>query len=55
MDINENIKLTYMPLIERFYVLFESIYLYYSDLEEFMKQLQSGVFIQYALQNILEI
>lgn len=51
-----------MPLIERFYVLFEctwrdssAIYLYYSDLEEFMKQLQSGVFIQYALQNILEI
>lgn len=35
-------------------VLDSAIYLYYSDLCEFVNQLDRGVFIQYTVDNILE-
>ena len=42
-----------MPIIKRFYQLFESIYMYLKDFLQFLKDLQDGVFIAQTLNNVL--
>jgi WASH complex subunit strumpellin len=42
-----------VPIIKRFYQLFESIYMYLKDFLQFLKDLQDGVFIAQTLNNVL--
>ena len=54
LDKDENFRATYFSLIERFYILFESIFKYYQDLNVIIEEINSGVFIQYTIENILQ-
>ncbi|CAD8147536.1 unnamed protein product [Paramecium pentaurelia] len=53
-ELDENFKKSYLPLVERFYRLFESIYLYYSDLMAFIQELEEAVFMQYSVETVLQ-
>jgi len=44
-----------MVLLERFYILFDSIYKFYLDINNLMDEINEGVFIQYTVENILQI
>ncbi|EFC38863.1 predicted protein [Naegleria gruberi] len=53
LDLDENFKDSHMPLLERFYTLFKSIYNYYKDFIKFMNDLDQGYYIQQTLESIL--
>lgn len=36
IDIDEQFKESYMDIVERFYTLFESMYYYYQEIDEFI-------------------
>jgi len=55
LDLDEAFKNNYMVLLERFYTLFDSIYKFYLDIQSIIEQINEGVFIQYTLENILQI
>jgi WASH complex subunit strumpellin len=45
--LDEEFRETHMPLLERFYILFENIYKYVKDFLKYLKDLEEGVvFIQ---------
>lgn len=50
MDLDENFRETYFPLLERFFILFESIYKYYSDFISLVDEINQGIFIQYSME-----
>lgn len=52
-DLDEEFKDSHIELLKRFYLLFESIYKYVSDLKKFLEDLESGVFIQLTLEIVL--
>ncbi|KAL4459953.1 hypothetical protein ABPG74_003479 [Tetrahymena malaccensis] len=53
VDLDELFKSNYMELLQRFYILFESIYLYHKDLNVFIEQVQEAVYIQYSFEVML--
>ena len=46
LDLDEEFRENHMPILERFYLLFESIYKYIKDYVKFLDNLNEGVFIQ---------
>jgi len=52
-DLDEEFKESHLELLKRFYLLFESIYKYVSDLNKFLEDLEGGVFIQLTLEIVL--
>jgi len=41
---DENFWETYIEIIERFFLVFKSIYLYYLDLNQFIENVNNGFF-----------
>lgn len=54
-DLDEDCRDTHLPLLQRFYQLFETIIRYASDLSFFVKQLSDGIFVQYTVDVIILI
>ena len=52
-DKDEDFRINYIELIERFFSLFDSIYQYITDWKTFIKQVNSGKFIQHTIDTIL--
>ena len=52
--IDEHFKETYVDLLERFYILFESIHTYYCDIHRVLEEITDGVFVQYTYENLLQ-
>ena len=52
LDIDEEFKENFMDIVTRFYVAFESIYRYVSDLNRFIEELEEGIYIQQTLETI---
>lgn len=52
-DLDEEFKEVHLGILERFYLLFESIYKYIKDFERFLQDLEDGVFIQHTFENVL--
>jgi len=50
---DENFRETYQDIIERFFLIFKSIYIYYLDLNSFFENVQNGFFIQHTLETIV--
>ena len=42
-----------MDIIERFYGLFESIYQYYNEINDFVTRVRENYYIDYAMENVL--
>jgi WASH complex subunit strumpellin len=54
IELEENFRESYMEVIERFFQLFDSIYNYYKDQQNFIANLHEGYFIDYSLETILQ-
>lgn len=53
-ELDENFRESNIVILERFFVLFESIYKYYKDFSFFLKELTDNVYIHYTPEIILE-
>ena len=40
-------------ILTRFYLVFESVYKYVTDLQRFLEELEEGVFVQQTLESVL--
>eukprot|EP01028_Stygiella_incarcerata_P009464 TRINITY_DN449_c0_g1_i1.p1 TRINITY_DN449_c0_g1~~TRINITY_DN449_c0_g1_i1.p1 ORF type:complete len:1158 (-),score=300.28 TRINITY_DN449_c0_g1_i1:279-3752(-) len=53
LELDEQFRETHMPILERFYKLFESIFKYITDFNKFLQDLSDGVFIQQTFNSVL--
>lgn len=53
-DLDDDLKENFLELIARFFLLFENIYQYIVDVNLFIEQLNSGVFIQQNMDVVLK-
>ena len=53
-ELDETFREANIKILERFYLLFESIYRYHSDYLLFLRELTQGTFIHYNAENLLE-
>ena len=53
VDLDEEFRENHVAVLERFYQLFESIYRFVSDYQQFLEQLMEGDFVQHSLENLL--
>lgn len=51
---DDELKEKYLVLISRFYLLFENIYQYISDLNLFIDQLNDDAFIQQNMETVMK-
>lgn len=54
IEIDEQFKDSYLDIIERFYSLFESIYQYYAEINEFVSRVRENYYIDFAMENVLQ-
>jgi WASH complex subunit strumpellin len=54
IDVDEQFKESYLDIIERFYTLFESIYLYYQEINSFISSVRENVFLDFTLESIMQ-
>lgn len=54
IEIDEQFKESYLDIIERFYSLFESIYRYYAEINEFVSRVRENYYIDFAMENVLQ-
>ena len=52
-NLDEEFRENYLEILERFYLLFYSIYQYITDLETYVEQVNDGIFVQHTLETIL--
>jgi WASH complex subunit strumpellin len=50
MEIDEQFKESYLDIIEKFYALFESIYLYYQEVNEFIIRVRENYYIDFNME-----
>ncbi len=53
IEIDEQFKESYLDILERFYILFESIHQYYLEIQEFVDRVRSNYFIDYTMEGIM--
>jgi WASH complex subunit strumpellin len=53
IEIDEQFKDSYLDIIERFYSLFESIYRYYAEINEFVSRVRENYYIDFSMENVL--
>lgn len=47
---DEELQKTYLDLLTRFYLVFESVHKYITDLNHFLDDLEEGIYIQHSLE-----
>ena len=53
IELDENFRESYVDIIERFFLVFQSIHQYYMDLQQFIENVHTGYFIQHTLETII--
>lgn len=53
IELDEGFKETYLEIIERFFTLFESIYLYYQSVTTYLQDVGEGKYIEFTLDAVL--
>lgn len=53
VDLDEEFRENNMELLERFYMLFDSIYRYYHDFANYLEEMTEGVFVQHTIEGVL--
>lgn len=51
-DFNEELKENNLDIINQFYFLFENVYKYVRDLNEYIDEVEEGVYIQHTLETM---
>ena len=54
IEIDEQFKESYLDLVERFYALFESIYQYYLEINEFIQRVHENAYIDFTMEAIMQ-
>ncbi|XP_057313652.1 WASH complex subunit 5-like [Hydractinia symbiolongicarpus] len=54
-DLDEEFRENHLEILTRFYLAFESIYKYVTDLNRYLEDLDEGIFIQQTLESVLLI
>ena len=54
IEIDEQFKESYLEIIERFYNLFESIYQYYVEINDFISRVHEQYYIDFNMENIMQ-
>ena len=54
LDLDEEFKENHTEIISRFYLVFESIWKYYTELSKFIDDVNNGYYLQHSLDNILQ-
>lgn len=54
IELDEGFKETYLEIIERFFTLFESIYLYYQSVTSYLQDVGEGKYIEFTLDAVLQ-
>lgn len=52
LDVDEEFKENFIEILSRFYVAFESIYRYVTDLNRYLEELEEGIYIQQTLETV---
>ena len=52
-DLDEEFKENHIEILTRFYVAFESVHKYITDLNQFLEDLEEGVYIQQTVESVL--
>ncbi|XP_069674332.1 WASH complex subunit 5 isoform X3 [Periplaneta americana] len=52
-DLDEEFRENYIEILTRFYLVFESLHKYVTDLNRFLDDLEEGLFIQQTLESVL--
>lgn len=53
LSLDESWRAAWLPLVERFYALFDSVFVYWADLTQFLVDLDKGVFTQQSAETLL--
>lgn len=51
---DQEFRENYIEILTRFYLAFESIHQYITDLKNFLQELNDGIFIQQNLETVLQ-
>lgn len=51
---DQEFRENYIDILTRFYLAFESIHQYITDLKNFLQELNDGIFIQQNLETVLQ-
>lgn len=51
-DFDEEFRENHIEIIKRFYLIFESIHSYISDLNHYLDELQDGMFIHQSIETV---
>ena len=54
IDLNEEFRDNHKIIIERFYLVFESIFKYVDDLNRYITQLSEGSFVQESIESVIK-
>lgn len=49
-ELDEEFKDNYLPILKRFYLTFESVFKYITDLGQYIDDVEQGVYIQSTLE-----
>lgn len=52
--LDEEIRGNYLVILNRFYIVFESIHKYIKDLNTFIEELSMGMFIQQSMEKVFQ-
>ncbi|XP_066594760.1 WASH complex subunit 5 isoform X2 [Prorops nasuta] len=52
-EVDEELRNNYVDILNRFYLAFESIYKYITDLNLFIEELEDGVYVQQSLDTVM--
>lgn len=52
-NIDEEFRESYNDILKRFYFIFNNVYKYICDLDKYISQLKSGIYVQFSLENML--
>jgi WASH complex subunit strumpellin len=53
-ELDDNFRENHFEILKRFYLAFESIYKYVLDLNQFLNDLENGIFIQQSIETVLQ-
>lgn len=53
-ELDEELRANHIEIIKRFYLLFESIHAYITDLNHYVEELEDGVYIHQSLETVFQ-
>lgn len=52
-ELDESFKESYFEIIKRFYMLFEQIYLFYTQVNQYLQDIKDGKYIEFTIEALI--